>query len=273
MATSRAVNFQADTIRVWKGNLVLGMADTMSKMIQGSTREMPGVLTSLSKALDLKAMPRSKMRDTNMRIAREAQAAVVNGWKSRLPRHTTEGSRSRLTGRLGPALADPDNLAGTTDRVVSFVNIQHMNQEAAHWYRINYGAAGANLAKSQRKPRRFVIQLNGEVFGSFRDDLPPDQISWIPERIWWRGVNMFPRKSRNDKVVIRENTNGARAARFLDLGHAVVARQAPVAYEQMWREYCGEIGSKARERLQKRDIEVQGDLRLQRTGWSVRVRT
>lgn len=269
MATPRAINPLYNVVREMQGAIVVGSANMLATAIRRSTRELPSVLIGLGRALELNKMPRSRMAQTNQRIAEKAQRAVVTGWRSTLQANSPPGipREKRLSGKLGPALADPANTAGTTDRVISFADTGLLSREAAHWYRVNYGARGTN-ASLGRAPRRFVMQLDGKAFGSFRDDLPADPVSWIPKRVYWELGEMYP--ASHD--VVRSKT-GARAARFLDLGHAVVAREAPKAYDKLWREYLQEKGGQAAQRLKKVDINVVGDLRLQRTSWTARVRT
>lgn len=272
MARPVPVNFQANIVRQYRGAIVVATAALIGGAARGATKELPTIVQSLGKALDLKKIPRDRLKAVNQRIAEGAQDRVVEGWKARLPRRTEEGSSKRLTGLLGPALADRANTQATSDRVIAFADAKVLGREARHWYRVNYGAKGSNLAKG-RSARRFVMTLNGATFGSFIDDLPPDPISYLPYRFYWRGDNLFPRKSKQSsapKVVV--NPNGARAARFLELGHAYVTRNAPREHDKLWRGYLNERGGAARSRLAKVDINMVGDLRLERTSWSARVR-
>jgi hypothetical protein len=253
-------------VRQTAQGITLSMASLLAQSAKLLAADLPNVVTTMGKALALNALPKSKMRDTNYEIAFAAQRAVVSGWRARLPAATPDGSRKRLSGRLGPALADEANLQNTTDRVISFVDRDVLHREARHWYRVNYGARGPNLARSHHQAETFQIVLNGEVFGSFRDNSPPDSVSFIPTRVYWRGDAMWP-KSREVEI----NQNGARAARFLDLGHFVVAQRAPRAYDEMWRTYLRQGGARVRERLGKKEIVVKGNVRLQRTGWSAQI--
>lgn len=268
MAAPTPRNFRKRVVKQAKGAIVVSSATLVSGAVHGAAQELPNVVKTLGQALDLRLMSRAKMKAANEQIAEDAQKAVVQGWRRRLPyAHPATSRKNRLSGALGPALADPANLAATTDRVISFANEHVLSREAKHWYRVNYGAAGRNLARG-RQAKRFVMLLNGETFGSFRDELPPDPISYIPAVIAWHGDAMYP-KSKEVKV----NENGARAARFLDLGHSVVARKAPAAYDKLWRNYINEKGNQAAQRLKKKEIHLKGELRFQRTAWTARVRS
>lgn len=273
MAAPTPYAFQRQIVRHARGALVVGMGRMIVGAVNQSTKELPSVVTSFARAFELNKLPRDRMRAVNQKIAREAQNVVVNKWRSRLVARTPDGSSKRLSGTLGQALADPGNTAATTDRVISFANESVLGREARHWYRVNYGASGSNYGKG-RQARRFVMILNGQTFGSFRDESPPDPISWIPgnkdtgkPKVYWRGRSMYP--ASHDVVV---NENGARAARFLDLGHSYVARNAPKAYETFWTTYLNEKGGRARERLKKVDIHMVGDFRIERNTWTARVR-
>lgn len=263
MATSRAVNPVQNVVRHTHDAIVLGAAKMVADAIRLSMRDLPPIVTTLSQALDLRRMPRERLFRTNVDIAEQAHRSVVRGWRTRLPAHTGPSGRKRLSGHLERAIADPGNTGATTDRVISFVDTELMDREAKHWYRINYGAAGSRYPES-RPQARFTMQLNNSTLASFMDESPPDPKSWIPR------LQRGPDGER--RWVAVPSPYGARAARFLDLGHATVARKAPQAYENLWRNYLNEGGQTVRSRLKKVDINVTGDLRLQRNSWSARVR-
>lgn len=268
MAAPVPRNFMGNVIRVTHDSIVLGMAQSLANAIKQTDRQIDDVITTLGQALDQKKIPSEKMFKANVAIAEKAHAAVVAGWYSRLPRKTWLGSTKHLHGYLGRALADPNNTAYTTDRVISFVNTELLDREAPHWYRVNYGAAGSRFGEG-RKAKRFVMELNGSTFASFTDDLRPDPISWIPVRRFVDSDgNLFP-LSR----AVERSPYGARAARFFDLGHAVVAKETPRAYEAVWREYILTQGDQGKRRLKKAGINVNVDFRVQRNSWTYRIRT
>jgi hypothetical protein len=273
MPGPRAINPQYQIVKQVQGAIVVNVASLFGNSVQQSKRELPGIVKKIGKAVEDKQLPKAEVRDINMRIARKAQARVVAGWKSRLPAKTKKGSSNRLTGMLGDALKDPANLERTTDRVIVFADDNILSKTAKHWYRVNYGARGPNLGKSTQVPRRFVIQLNGSAFSSFRDERPPSKISKRPYRLYWEDGAMYPGKTPEGKPKSVINKNGARAARFLDLGHAVVAASHPQAMDTTFRDYLKKNGGAALARLQKKDKEITSELRYDRTGWSARTRT
>lgn len=267
MANPNPVNLQRGYIRETQDALSVALPAMLASAIGQSTAELANVTRTLGQALQVRAIPRQRLFATNVQIAEKAHAAVVRGWRSRLPAHTPGGGRKHLHGALGPALTDPYNTVATTDRVISFINTELLDREAPHWYRVNYGATGTRYSEG-RAPGRFVMVLNGQSFASFTDDLRPDPISWLPAVfVTHDDGSLFPKSTK----VVR-SPSGARAARFFDLGHSQIARNGPRLHEKMWRDYLLEKGEEARKRLAAKDIHVKGDLRFQRNSWTGRVR-
>lgn len=268
MANPNAVNFQRNVVRQTNSALAVALPAMLASAIGQSTLELGNVTRTLGQALKIRAVPHQRLLVTNQQIAEMAHGAVVRGWRSRLPAHTPAGgSTKHLSGALGPALGDPGNMAGTTDRVISFVDPDLLNREAPHWYRVNYGATGTRYSEG-RAPGRFVSVLNGQTFASFTDDQRPDPISWLPKVfIMHDDGSLFPKHTE-----VERSESGARAARFFDLGHSQIARNGPRLHEKMWRDYLLEKGEEARKRLAKKDIHVKGELRFERNSWTGRVR-
>lgn len=258
-------------IRQMGDALVTSMPLMLRGAIRQTTAELPSMVRAMGKAMDLNKMPRERMRRTNIEIAEQARKKVAAGWYSRLPRKSpqrTKATESRQHGALGRALADPMMTLYTSDRVISFVNTDVLDAEASHWYRVNYGAVGSRYGEGPQ-PRTFVVRLNGQTVGQFRDDSPPDPTSWIPRVRYWSGGQLYPKST--DVVA---SPFGARAARFLDIGQQVIAKEAPRAYTELFGKYLREANGANRNRLaHKHDIVVEGDMRYQRTSWSFRTRT
>lgn len=269
MAAPIPYNLLQNVIQETQDALSIAGPAMVADAIRMAGKELPNVVHTLGQALDMKVLPKERLAKANNKIAENAQAAVVRGWRSRLPRKTWRGGPNRQTGLLGPALADPSMTAATNHRFISFINTDVLDMQASHWYRVNYGASGSRFAEG-RTARRFVMQLDGSAFASFSDDLRPDPISWIPSKRYYDSDgNMYP--GRGAEAV--RSPYGARAARFFELGHSVVARETPQAYETLWRQYVAEKTDRGIARLQKKKINIKGDFRLQRTSWSARVRT
>lgn len=253
-------------VRQFKGSLIVGTTNGIARATSRIGRELPTIVENLGQALATRSLPRGKMRGINEGIARSAQKAMVAGYRSRLPIGGSLGGPNRLSGTLGPALGSEGMISGTSDRVISFLNTDLLNQKAKHWYRINYGASGPNLAKAGGSTAStFQVNLNGRPFIVLRDDAPPAVLSWLPKVFEWGPAN--------EMIVwsgpARPLGKGSRAAHFTDLGLEVVAEQFGPAYDLFFREFVQD--AKNRARLAKKNINVIADVRLESTGWTVEV--
>lgn len=268
MARNVPVGLQQNVIRETHDALQLAMPQMLAGAIGQAGKEIPKIVQAMGQALDLKVIPKDRMRAANIRIAEMAHASVVRGWRSRLPAHTPPGgSEKHLSGHLGRALADPGMTLYTTADYISFINTDILDSEAEHWYRVNYGAAGSRYSEG-RKPSRFVVQLGGSAIGSFRDDRPPDPKSWLPKVfVMHDDGSLFPKSTE-----VRPSDSGARAAHFFDLGYAKIVREAPRIYEAEWRRYLGEKSGAAQQKMAKKNMTFTGDWRATRVSWTGRVR-
>jgi len=245
-----------------------------SQGIAEAVKPLPDMIMALAKTLDAKNMQTNKMLEVNQRIATDARDAMASGYESRLPRNThSYRSEERLTGRLGPALRSDAMIAGTSKRVISFINFNHLNQQAKHWYRTNYGAVGRGGVPAGRfsEPETYRVELhfNGQStqLAALRDPQRAAPQSYLPRTFMWvgsgTGAELHPRKPA--KPVLVNQGKGTRAARFTDLGYEVVAQRFMVEYDQLFREY----GAKNRKRLAKKGIDVPLNVRAERYGFTV----
>lgn len=247
-----------------RGSLRAGVCIAMANAVRKSLQEFPNVLTSMSQAFDQRLLPRGQVKEANLRIARAAQSAMVSGYESRLPRG---GGVGELSGTLGPALASPAMTSGTTDRVIAFLNTDALNQQAKHWYRINYGAIGPNLhAPGGHEARAFTVNVNGRPFVTLRDPGKPAATSWLPANFYWADNNWFIAT----RGPARPSGAGARAAHFVDLGLEAIAHEFPIQYELLMRDFLKD--SKNRAKLERKGIKVIADIRLESYGYNVTVR-
>lgn len=248
-------------VRQLRGALIAGTTNAISRAVRRSLEDLPNTLNIMAQAFEQRALPRGQLTNVNMAIAQQAQAAVVSGWRSRLPRGNSGGA---LSGTLGNALASDAMTAGTSDRVISFVNPAVLSQSAKHWYRINYGAAGPNMAGGE-EPQVFTVKLNNRPFVVLRDDAPPAPLSWLPRVFTWSPEGRM--------IVIRgpaePRGKGSRAARFIDLGMEVVSREFGPAYDQFLREWVQDAAHRAR--LARKGINVPANVHLDSYGWHVEV--
>jgi hypothetical protein len=257
-------------IRTFKGNLIAGTTNAIARATRdGLARELPTIIQGLGAALDRRMLPDRDMEAINYRIARQAQAAVVASLDSRLPRKSLPyNPGQRLTGKLRPALASEAMLAGTSPRVISFINENVLGQTARHWYRVNYGAYGSNLfAPGSQEAASYALSINGRPIAILRDDSPPSTDNYLPANFFWvKGpVNMLI-ASRGPATNGR--ANGARAARFIDPGLRVVAEQFGPSYDRFFRTWVMDAKNRAR-LLQRTGVQVVADVRLESYGWSV----
>lgn len=268
-------------VRLFKGSVIVATTNAYNRAVRDAARELPSVVTALGQSFDRRAFPERQFKETNLRIAEAAQKAVLSGWRSRLPRRSRRYRKDdRLTGTLGPALADPAMLSGTSAHVISFVNEKFLAQTAQHWYRVNYGAMGPKMAGSKEK-KTYQINLLNQPFTVLRDDLKPAPTNWLPRTFEWNDtIRKSGRKKRtgNQGEMInvlgraKPTGKGARAARFTDLGLQKVAEQFPKEYDRTFRAWLQDGTGNARKKLSDKNIEVITDVRLDRYGFKVHVR-
>lgn len=242
--------------------LVVGARQAVVDSYRELGRQLPKDIQTLGKALDLNLIPEGRLKKANLQIAEEAQRAVVNGYRSRLPRRSAPyRPESRLVHRLGETLASPTMTQFTTSRRISFINQTELGREAVHWYRVNYGARGPNLAQG-RQPQTFNATVNGQNLFSLRDETQPAPASFLPIRFNWQGSTFWPGRNTKGKGV--RVGAGIRAARFTDLGLQVVARRLGEVYFEMIRNYALTKGGEAK--FQQNSLRIKADLRFNRFG-------
>lgn len=181
--------------------------------------------------------PEEPLKRANLEIARRAQRAIVTGWRARLPvksppyRRGSDPTKSRLSGKLGEALASEDMLQGTTARGISFLNTTRLATEARHWYRVNYGAFGYRVG-AVRKPKAYPVTIDGHTMFALQDEAQPAPNSWLPRRFMFRDNMFIPVKGPANK-----EGGGHRAALFTDLGFKSVADNVGPVYREMLFDY------------------------------------
>jgi hypothetical protein len=252
-------------IRQTQNQIAISASAAVAKAVEKSiARELPLMVQDLGKALNRRALPNNLLLEANQRIADRAHQAVSSGYRSRLPRGGTGGS-SELSGTLGSALADPGMTSGTTYRVISFANPEVLNQQARHWYRVNYGARGSNLtAAGGHEAATYTVNIGGRPFVSLRDTHRPAALSWLPAAFFWGGGQMIATRGP-----ATPRGKGSRAARFLDLGLHQVALEFPREYDRLFRNFVASAPNRAN--LRSKGINIKGDVRLQTYGYTVTV--
>lgn len=252
--------------RQYSSAVTVGVGSGLGRAVKnGLERELPVTVRALGQALSERLLPRPEMEAINKRIAGHAQDAVLAGLRSRLPRGGVSSRRSELSGTLESALASESMIQGSTDRVISFVNPRTLGQQAKHWYRVNYGAAGPNFAKpGGQTPETYIVNLNGRPIMTLRDNHGPARLSYLPRSFIWSG---------NDFVVTRgpakATGRGSRPARFLDPGYHQVAVEFGPAYITFFNKWVKT--AKGRAKLQAKGIETLADVRVESIGITVTV--
>lgn len=198
---------------------------------------------------------RRYIKEANLQLARGAQEEIQDHWRSRLPvgapgyRAGSDPDHDRLHGYLGRALSDQEAMIrGTTDRAISFINVSHLNNEARHWYRVNYGAWGPKAIL--RRPKPFPVTVGGHSLFVLRDEAQPARNSWLPRAYTTEGANWFAPRYAHDKngrrIANKADVHGGghRAAVFTDLGFEYVAQNLDPTYDNMFRRFVKEQGPK-----------------------------
>lgn len=235
--------------------LAIGATNGLSRAGTEAGRLIKNELArKLIKALDLNLIPATRLERANRIVAKGAQDAITSGWKARLPakapayRRGPDPKKDRLSQLLGPALGSEQMLAGTSARTISFINIQYLNTEARHWYRVNYGAYGPKV--NPKTPSSFSVNIGGHSLFRLHDPHRPAPNSWLPRAFTSEGVSHFqPTKGPADVM-----GGGTRSATFTDLGFKHVARRFGPTYRSMFADYVKEAGVRAK--LRKSGVRV-----------------
>ncbi len=226
----------------------------MSKAIAESVGEIDRYTEALYKAIGKGAMPADLMRAANLEIATMAQKAVVDGWKNTLHRKSSDyragpdPNKDRLSGVLGPVLASPAMIEGTSAKGISFLNLDFLNTAARHWYRVNYGAFGSKVAPA--KPQGFPVMVDGHALFTIRDVRKPATQSYLPRLFAFEGEEFVPLIGPAKRA-----GGGHRAALFTDLGFAKVAEQTGPVYKAMFDKYIDQRGS--RTQLRAKGVRIR----------------
>lgn len=256
----------SNMVRQQQNSIVVGTTRAITLAVARFHRELPSTVNALAQAMGQRAIPRAQLGEINQGIARRAQSAVVNGYRSRLPRRSTGGD---LSGRLSSALSSPAMTAATNDHVISFLNTDVLNTQAKHWYRVNYGAAGPSYSRAGgHEAQTFTIKINGRPVATLRDDNRPAPTSFLPTRFFWGGDVIGDRIIPLAPGVMPGF--GSRPAHFTDLGFRVIAEEFGPAYTNFFTTWVRQ--GKNRANLAAKNIHMVADVRLESVGFTVDVR-
>ena len=240
MAAPRQANLQRIVQQIQRGALpeilAINMHNSVVAGLKDAGSDVERLARKMARKLEQQQIPSSRLKEANLKLASIGQNAIVSGWRSRLPVGAPPYRRGpttsdRLSGLLGPALASPEMLRGTTARTISFLNVGYLNREARHWYRVNYGAFGPKATPS--RPTAYPVTVDGQTVTVLQDESPPAIQSWLPRSYTSEGEVYFaPLKGPADRA-----GGGHRSALFTDLGLQAVARNFDPVYDNMLRSY------------------------------------
>lgn len=208
-----------------------GITDALGKSI-------PNVVKSFGEFLS-KDRLRTQFQRANEDIARGAQIAYVNAYETRTPKrqavYRTEGDKARLVGVLGPALDDPENIAETNSRRIALIDTVHMNKQAKHWQRLNFGSAEGR----GQDPQAFPVPIGGKPVTQLQLPAMRGKAVLMPAGFWTRGGRdgeKIPYGEGSDDEfyprtrVAQFRTRGIEAIQYLDKGIEYVADNVGPAY-------------------------------------------
>jgi hypothetical protein len=180
------------------------------------------------------------------------------GWAGR--QHYRAGATDWHTRRfankvLRKALGDAEFFEATADGI-DFVNVDFLNRKAAQWHRLNFGAGSVGGGSGAH----FQITWGTVVSASLGYDEPESAAFVLPRGIFMGpegpvpagafapGSDMFypsgeakaaglPMRNQTRRVRM---TRGIEARNFLDAGLRRIARELPVGYGQLYREWWGQ---------------------------------
>lgn len=224
----------------------------ISEGIDGTVSHITNVL---GKGLAAGVFTDKDLRTANLEIAHKAQNAIIEGWRARLPlksgpyRRGSNPQKDRLSGKLGQTLASSAMVQGTTARSISFLNSSALAENARHWYRVNYGAFGPNVA-AIRRPKAYPVTIEGHTIFTLQDPNEPAPNSWLPVRFTFQDKEFFPVQGPADK-----EGGGHRAALFTDLGYKALSQAVEPAYRKMV--FTKFRGGGMLERFEQKNLNIQ----------------
>jgi len=260
MATATRARFlQTDAInavrRMGVESITRSVAAAVSEAAQVQSRQLQAIGDVLSQRL----ASRTGMTEVHRDIGLAAQRSVLASYDQTVTARKTVPSY-RLTSRnpanrrfaggaLRRALANPAFFEATSTGI-RFGNIGLLDREAAHWHRLNFGAAP--IGEGSRS--RFNVTWSGLVIAALGLEDGPSPGFLIPRGYWvlgnevvgsgTRGSAAFYPASELPSGIARRTlpsparqSAGIEARNFLDAGIRRIAEELPAAYQDMYREW------------------------------------
>lgn len=266
--------------------------DTVKFQVMG---QLPPPFAAFGLALKNAVGNRRSLQTTNLQLARGARRSVLQAYSKRVQASPTKvkyGSyregEDRLPNALGKALRREDMFIGTGEGIL-FGNRAVLDSQAAHWYRLNYGA-GARARSGPFIARKHSIKLFGQRIQQTREgDVPPSAPFEIPSGFWFTsGVTkrgFYPKgppskgfagqlTADGKRVRVKEQdleslgisrqrrmlTAGIAGRNFFDAGIARIARDIGPAYEDLWNQWVDDAVRNARGAVHKTIGQALGGL-------------
>lgn len=193
----------------------------------------------------------------NRTIAGHMRDAVLDSYERTVQANKgnphTQRTSGRLSGKLGKALQQPRVIASGRDQQIRFVNQRHLNREARHWQRLNFGAGDRGTEASPRTVEAPINLGRRPTKVRLRFDQGPRPAFTMPEGLWWEGSS----KNRIDADETRRGqdafvpfvdprrqdpfggtpTRGIKGYHFLDAGLVAFGEHFGPTYEELFEKW------------------------------------
>lgn len=220
------------------------------KAVSGGTRGANNYARILAQGLYKGLSDKGQLTKIHEDVAAAMRQAVKSSFEQTVhskPGQYREGQNRISGGALKRAISNPSMAIGTAEGI-DFVDEGRLDKEAIHWRRLNFGALGTKVPG--RNPADLVVPFRFDditLFSlAFKDtsrpafSLPPgmfksstgERRDFDPER---RGMDQFYPGSLYP-LMGREHwtkTSGIKPREFLNAGLERMAKNLPVAYENM----------------------------------------
>lgn len=241
----------------------------IAQAVHAVSRATSGQLTEMARVFDQGIAPAERAR-LHAALGRAGQQSVLSSFdrtkKAKVPGELNRSSASSkyrryAGGRLRSALADPSFWSADADGL-QFINVALLNQRAAQWARLNFGAGGAG---SGSKPS-VNVTLGTLVIATLGLEEPARPGFRMPVGYWTdaggtptggRGVAFFPYmngphrrgsvgggrfyidgEGNRARIPMRASkaTAGIESRNFLDAGVQRIAREMGPGYQNLYKQ-------------------------------------
>lgn len=248
---------QADIVGMVNQSITGGLATAVHRNLPRATSRM---LRTLGEVFSDPVRDSARRVEIHRQVGAVAQRSVLNSYGQLVTARESPASRShyraggsgamggpwvgRLAGGvLRRALGRGDFFLATPDGI-GFINERMLDDEAAHWRRIAFGAG----PRGQGLHASFGVQWSGVVVAAFGLDVEASRGFEIPRGVWVNQGEFYPigemeRISGTISGVQRRRawTRGIEGKAFLATGIERLATELPKGYESYYREIWAEF--------------------------------